>query len=482
MNYRLILLLIGNVIRIEAALMLLPLAVSFIYGSGDYAPFLWSIPILAIVGTLLASIKSKEKNFRTKDAFIAVAFSWLGLSLFGALPFCFSGCFPRIIDCFFESISGFSATGATILTEIESLPRAILFWRSFTHWIGGMGVLLFIMAVMPSMNASSVNLLRSETTGPMPGKIVPKIRETARILYIIYFAMTGLLVILLCVVGLPIFDSLVTSFSTAGTGGFTVLNSSIAGYNNVAAEIIITIFMFLFGISFSLYFLLLGRKFMKFFTDGELKAYACFFVGAIAIITINTFSSGVYKSISDALRYSSFQVSSIMTTTGFSIEDHNLWPTLSQSILVVLMFIGSCGGSTGGGIKVVRVLILFKAAKNEIVKVFHPEAIRPISLNKKSISGELVSKTAAYFFIHFAILGIAIIVLSIEGKDFITTTTSAVASLNNIGPGLGIVGPAGNYSSYSVISKVVLSFCMMAGRLEFFPILALFTSTAWKKA
>ena len=482
MNYRLILRLIGDVIKIEAALMVLPLIISFIYESGDHTPFLWSVPILALIGTNLGAIKVYEKQFRTKDAFLAVAFSWLTMSLFGAVPFIVSGLFPGFIDCVFESISGFTTTGATVLTEIESLPKGILFWRSFSHWIGGMGVLVFIMAVMPSMNASSVNLLRGESTGPAPGKIVPKIRETARILYIIYFALTGLLIVLLYVSGLPIYDSIVNAFSTAGTGGFSVLNTGIAGYNNLAAEIIISLFMFLFGINFSLYFFLLGKNYIKFFIDGELKAYVCITFGAIVIITINLFSAGVYKNVSDSIRYSSFQVSSIISTTGFSTSDFNLWPTLSQTTLVLLMFIGSCGGSTGGGLKVIRTLLLFKAAKNEISKLFHPEGILPVSLNKKNINSDIVSKTAVYFFIYIAVLCASVMIISLEGKDIISTTTSVIASLGNIGPGLGIVGPAGNYSSLAPYSKIVLSFCMLAGRLELFPIFALFTSYAWKKA
>lgn len=479
MNYRLIFKLIGNVLRIEALFMLFPLVVSFIYGGGDHWAFLWSILILVVAGTLLAKLRPKDKNFRTRDAFVVAGFSWLLFSLFGALPFYFSGYFNSFIDCAFESISGFTTTGASILTNIEVLPKGILFWRSFSHWIGGMGVLMFMMAVMPSINASSVNLLRAESTGPSPDKIVPKIRETARIMYLIYLAMTVLLIILLKIVGLPIYDSLINAFSIAGTGGFSNMNASIGAYNNIAAEIIITVFMFLFGINFSLYFILLGRKFIKFIKDIELKIYFGIVIAAILIITVNI--SGLYGGIVEALRHSSFQVSSIISTTGFATADFNLWPTLSQSILVFLMVTGCCAGSTGGGIKLIRFILLIKAAKVELGKIFHPGSVKAVSINGKKVNNDIVSKTALFFFIYFAVFFVSVMLISIEGKDIVSSATSVIASLSNIGPGLGIVGPTGNYAAFTSFSKVILSFCMIAGRLEFFPVLVLFTPSVWKK-
>ena len=479
MNYKLILKLIGNVLRVEALFMLLPLAVSLIYGSGDYAAFLWSILIVASVGSLLSLIKPGNKGFKPKDAFAVAGLAWLLISLFGALPFYFSGYFKGFIDCAFESISGFTTTGASILTNIEILPKGILFWRSFSHWIGGMGVLMFMLAVMPSMNASSVNLLRAESTGPSPDKIVPKIRETAKIMYLVYLAMTVLLVILLLIAGLPIYDSLVNAFSTAGTGGFSAMNASIRAYNNLAAEIIITVFMFLFGISFTLYFFLLGKKFMKLFKDSELKFYFGIVIAAIAVITINI--SGLYGGIGEALRHSSFQVSSIISTTGFSTADFNLWPTLSQVILVLLMVTGCCAGSTGGGMKLIRILILLKAVKIELGKIFHPGSVKAVSINEKKIDRETVSKTGLFFFIYFAVFIVSVMLVSIDNKDFVSSSTAVIASLSNIGPGLGAVGPAGNFSLFSAFSKVVLSFCMIAGRLEFFPVLIWFIPSLWKK-
>lgn len=479
MNYRLIFKLIGNVLRIEALFMLFPLLVSFIYGGGDHPAFLWSILISAAVGTILAKLNPKDKNFRAKDAFVVAGFSWIFLSLFGALPFYFSGYFNSFVDCVFESISGFTTTGSSILTNVEVLPKGILFWRSFSHWIGGMGILMFMIAVMPSINASSVNLLRAESTGLAPDKIVPRIQETAKIMYMIYFAMTVILVVFLKIAGLPIFDSMLNAFSVAGTGGFSNMNASIGGYNNIAAEIIMTVFMFLFGISFLLYFALLGRKFEKFIKDTELKIYFGVVIVSILIITINI--SGLYNGIWEALRHSSFQVSSIISTTGFATTDFNLWPTLSKSILVFLMFTGCCAGSTGGGMKLIRFIILFKAAKVELDKIFHPGSVKAVSINGKKISNDIVFKTSLFFFIYFAIFFVSLLLISIDNKDIVSSATAVIASLSNVGPGLGTVGPTGNYAAFSSFSKIVFSFCMIAGRLEFFPVLVLFTPHVWKR-
>lgn len=480
MNYRLILRVIGRVLGIEAAFMIFPLIVSFIYGGGDHPAFLWPILITAGAGGALAFIKPKERKFRARDAFVVAGFSWILLSLFGALPFLFSGYFGNFIDCIFESVSGFTTTGSTILTDIEALPKGILFWRSFSHWIGGMGVLLFIMAVMPSVSASSVNLLRAESTGPSPDKIVPRIHESARIMYLIYLTMSVLLAGLLKIAGLPFFDALVNTFSVAGTGGFTVLNASVGGYNNLAAEIIMTVFMFLFGINFSLYFFLLDRKFKKFFGNTELKVFFGVVATSILIITANI--SGMYGGIWEGLRHASFQVSTIISTTGFSTADFALWPTLSQTILILLMTMGCCAGSTGGGIKLIRIIILAKAALVELGKIFHPGSVKAVTVNGKRISSDMVSKTALYLFIYFAVFVAATLLVSVDGKDILSSTTAVIASLSNSGPGLGIVGPAGNYTAFSGFSKAVLTFCMIAGRLEFYPLLVLFVPSVWRRS
>ncbi|MFA5561443.1 MAG: TrkH family potassium uptake protein [Eubacteriales bacterium] len=479
MNHKLICKLIGNVLRIEAVFMFFPLIVSLIYGEGDHPAFLWSMIISLVAGTALAGFNPTDKNFRARDAFVVAGLSWILLSLFGALPFCFSGYFDSFIDCVFESVSGFTTTGSSILTDVEALPKGILFWRSFSHWIGGMGVLTFMMAVMPSVNASSVNLLRAESTGPSPDKIVPKIRETARIMYLIYFVMTVLLLMLLRATGLPWYDAFMNAFSTAGTGGFSHLNTSIGGYDNMAAEVIITVFMFLFGINFSLFFILIGRKFVRFAKNSELKVYFGIVIVSTLLIALNI--SGLYGGFFAALRHSSFQVSSIISTTGFATTDFNLWPTLSQSILVILMLTGCCAGSTGGGIKLVRVIILCKAAKVELDKIFHPGSVKAVSLNGKKVNQEIVLKTALFFFLYFAAFFVSLSLLSIEGTDLVSSATAVIASLSNIGPGLGMVGPTGNYAAFSSFSKVILSFCMIAGRLEFFPLIVLFTPSVWKK-
>ena len=479
MNYRLIFKLIGNVLRIEALFMLFPLVVSFVYGSGEHAAFLWSILILLAVGTILAAFNPKDKNIRTRDAFIVAGFSWILLSLFGAFPYFFSGYFDSIVDCIFESVSGFTTTGSSILLDVEAMPEGILFWRSFSHWIGGMGVLMLIMAIMPSINASSVNLLRAESTGPSPDKIVPKIHETAKIMYLIYLAMTVLLVILLKISGLSYFDSLVNAFSVAGTGGFSNMNASIGAYNNIAAEIIITVFMFLFGINFSLIFLLIGKKYIKVIKDIELKVYFGVVTAATLIIAINIY--GIYGGIWEALRYSSFQVSSIISTTGFATADFNLWPTLSKTILVFLMVTGCCAGSTGGGIKLIRFIILVKSAKVELDKIFHPGSVKAVSVNGKIVGTDIVLKTALFFFIYFAVFFASVLLVSIDGNDIVASATAVIASLSNIGPGLGVVGPEGSYALFSPLSKIVLSFCMIAGRLEFFPLFVLFVPSVWRR-
>ena len=482
MNYRLTLRLIGHVLLIEALFMVIPLIVSFIYGGNDYAAFLWSILILISAGTLLTMLKPHDGKTEPKAAFAAVGLSYLLFSLFGALPFYFSGCFNGFIDCVFESVSGLTTTGASILVNIEALPKGILFWRSLTQWIGGLGVLMFMLAAMPFLNASSANLLRAEVrveSATSPDKIFHKIQGTVKVLYQIYLAMTVLLIALLYISGMPFYDSFIHALSTAGTGGFSNMNASIAAYNNAAAEIILAVFMFLFGISFTLYFFLLAKKFMKFIKDEELRLYFGVIIAAILIITVNI--SGIYGGFAHALRYSSFQVSSIITTTGFATADFNLWPPLSQTILVLLMITGCCAGSTGGGLKLIRTLILFKAAKIQLGKILNPGKTKSVFISGRKISDETISKTSIFFFIYFAVFTVSVIIVSTDGKDIITGATAVITSLSNVGPGLGAVGPAGNFAAFTPLSKIVLSFCMIAGRLEFFPILILLAPSVWRR-
>lgn len=479
MKYSLIFKLIGNMLKAQALFMLVPFTASFIYGSDDKHVFLLSALITAGAGFLLSSIKCEEIKYRTRDAFAAASLAWIIISFFGALPFYFSGCFKSFADCIFESVSGFTTTGATILPDIESLPKGILFWRGFMHFIGGMGVLMFMLALIPSMNASSVNLMRAEGTGINPDKLVPRLNETARVMYLIYTAMAAVLTVLLIISGLPVFDSLMHAFSIAGTGGFSNMNFSAGAYGNAAAEIIMIIFMFLFGINFTLFFYLVNKKFLQFLKDEELRLYFIFFIVSSIIITIDI--SGIYGSWFVSARHAFFQVSSVMTTTGFSTVDYNLWPVLSRFVIVFLMFTGCCAGSTGGGIKIVRFLLIFKLLRIELDKIIHPKSVKVITVNGKKIENEVVLRAAMYFFIYFMIFFIAIIPVSLEGTDLVTSASTVIAMLSNVGPGLGSVGPAGNYGEFSQATKYLLSFLMIIGRLEFIPVLVLFKPSIWQK-
>lgn len=478
MNYPVVIKLLSGVLRIEMAAMIVPLVVSLLYGGDDAPAFIYSIVILAFVSFLLSMIKPSDTKFRTKEGFMSVALAWLTVSVFGALPFYFCGYFNTLADCMFESISGFTTTGATILTDIQSLPRGIIFWRGFMHWIGGMGVLMFMLAIMPGMSASSVNLLRVEGTGPSVNKMLPKLRESAKIMYLIYLSMTAVLTVLLCIAGLPVYDSIVHAFSCAGTGGFSSMNFSISAYNNVAVECIITVFIFLFGVNFTLFFYLLRKEFKLALLDEELLFYAAIVLFSIVVITVDIMP--LYHSIATSLRHSSFQVVSVITTTGFASVDYNTWPTFSRLVLVLIMFTGCCAGSTGGGIKLVRVLVLFKCVGVELSKIIHPKVVKNVKLNSKPIDDKVVYKVFMFFFIYFAILICSILLISIENKDMVSSVTAVISTLSNVGPGFDVVGPMGNYSSFSSFSKVIMSFCMLAGRLELFPVLVLFVPSVWK--
>lgn len=479
MNYALVLKLMGNVFFYESLFMTISMGVSLLYGEREFICFLAVIIVAGVSGFFLSRIKPKNKVYLTRDAFAGVAISWIALSVVGAIPFFLSGKFGNFISCLFESISGFTTTGASILTEIESLPKGLLFWRSFTHWIGGMGVLVFILAVLPNMNASSINLMRAESPGPTPGKFVPKIKETAKILYIIYFSMTVLQVILLIIAGLPVYDAFINAFGSAGTGGFSNMNQSIGAYNNIAAEIIITVFMFLFGVNFSLYYLLLNKKIKDFFKDEELITYFGIVIAAIIIITINL---SARFGFGDAIRYSSFQVSSIITTTGFATADFNTWPALSKAILTILMLTGCCAGSTGGGLKVIRLVTVFKALRNELGRLLHPKMVRVLKINGYKINDDITYRILLFFFIYALFFVVSFLLISIDNKDLVTSASAVIATMSNIGPGFELVGPAGNFAHFSGFSKIVLSCCMLAGRLEFMPFLILFIPSIWKRS
>ncbi|NFV12272.1 TrkH family potassium uptake protein [Clostridium sp. FAM 1755] len=473
MNYPIVFKVLGDVIKYEALVMLFPLITSFYYGGKDANSFMITIGIMLIVGIMMSNIKPKNKTFYAKEGFLSVSICWIVISLFGALPFYISGAIPSFVDCIFETVSGFTTTGATILTEVESLPRGILFWRSFTHWIGGMGILIFTLALMPSIGGTTIHLLKAESPGPTPGKIVPRIKQTAKIMYLIYIVMTIVQIILLLIAGMPFYDTLIHAFGTAGTGGFSSMNSSVGAYNNVYIEVIITVFMLLFGINFNVYFQLIGGNIKQAFKNEEVRYYIGMVFIAMIIIAFNI--KGMYGgSLKEGFRQSSFQVASIVTTTGYATTNFDLWPTLSKSILALLMITGCCAGSTGGGIKTVRIVLLFKAMKREINRIIHPRMVNSVKLDGKVVDDEIISQVGLFVFAYVSIIIIAVLLVSVDGMDIETTLSSVLATIGNIGPGFKLVGPIGNFSSYSPFSKIVFSFCMLAGRLEIYPMLVMF--------
>jgi trk system potassium uptake protein TrkH len=466
-------------LKILALFLLVPVIFSLYYGSGDELSFLFSALITGVTGLLLSLIKPDDKKFRARDAFAAAALAWIFLSLFGALPYYFCGYFDSFLDCFFESVSGFTTTGASICTDVESLPKGIVFWRSFTHLIGGMGVLTFMLAVLPSMNASSVNLLRAEATGPAPDKILPRISETARTIYIIYAAMTVVLFLILLLTGLSPFDAVIHAFSVAGTGGFSNMNASVGAFNNLAAEIVMSVFMFLFGINFTLYFYLINRKFKQFYKDDELRVYFVYVVASILLIAADLASSGAFGTYAQTLRQASFQVTSLISSTGFFSVNYDAWPDFCRVILLLLMTTGCCAGSTGGGLKVVRFLIIIKSLRNELDKIVHPRGVKVVTINGAKIDNDVVGRVAMIFFCYFAIFTVSLVLLSFNEYDIITNASASISMLSNIGGGFGASGPAGSYAVFAAHEKLILSIDMLAGRLEFIPVFLLLRPSIW---
>lgn len=478
MNYKRILHTLGIVLCSEAAFMLLPLVCAIVYKEAEALDFLKSILICITFGVLFSLMKSKNKNIYPKEGFVIVALSWIVLSLFGALPFMFSGTIPNFFDAFFESASGFTTTGASIVRDVEILPKSILFWRSFTHWIGGMGVLVFLVALLPLSGGSNLFLMKAESTGPSVSKLVPRVKSSAKILYGIYILLSAILLILLLAGGMNFFEALTHTFGTAGTGGFGIKNSSLSDYSPYI-QIVITIFMALFGIDFSVYYLLLLRKFKLLLHSDEVKTYIGIILVATLIICINCVN--LFGNIWDSLRHSAFQVSSIITTTGFSTADFDKWPELSKSILVLLMFIGACAGSTGGGIKVSRIMIYLKSIAKEIALAAHPKLTKRIQMSNRTIEHETIRNVNVFMAAYLVVFVSSILLISLDNFDFTTNFTAIAATLNNIGPGLAKVGPTANFSAYSNFSKFILTFDMLIGRLEVFPILVLFSPYTWRK-
>lgn len=470
--------LLGIIMLIEAALMMLPLTVSIIYGESVF-PLLITIALLLVISVPFAVLKPKNTRIFAKEGFVTVAAGWILLSAFGALPFVISGAIPNYIDAFFETVSGFTTTGASILTEIETLPKGILFWRSFTHWIGGMGVLVFILAIIPSSGGQTIHLMRAEVPGPTKGKLVPKMRHTALILYAIYFVLTIIQIIALLLCRMPVYDAIVNSFATAGTGGFSVLNNSIAGYNNPAAEWVISVFMFIFGVNFNIYFFILIGKIKDAFKNEEFRAYLVLCITAVTAIAINTAHS--FERLGDCIRASLFQVTTIMSTTGFATVNYDNWPEFSKSILVLLMIVGACAGSTAGGLKVSRILILFKSMIREIRHMLRPNSVNVIRMDGEPIPDETSRSATSYLAIYISLIALSALAISVDGFGVETNLTATLACINNIGPGLADVGPVGNFSGYSYFSKIILSLDMLFGRLEIMPMMILFSPMTWKK-
>ncbi len=479
MNYAVVIYILGWIMDLEAAFMLLPCVVSAVYGEKQGFAFLWVAIGSALLGTLIVLKKPKNMRFYLREGFVTVALSWILMSVIGCLPFVLNGDIPSFTDALFEMISGFTTTGATILSDIESLSKCSLFWRSFSHWIGGMGVLVFLLAIVPMAGGSRMNLMKAESPGPSVGKLVPKVRQTAKYLYTIYIALTVLEIIFLLAGGMSLFGSLTTAFGTAGTGGFAIWNDGFVS-TSPYMQWVVTIFMILFGVNFGFYFLLFTGKLREAFKFEEVRVYFIIILVSAIIIFINLYNFASYAP-SEGIRHAFFQVASIMTTTGFASTDFNVWPETSRTVLVILMFVGACAGSTGGGIKVSRLIIAVKTFFKEILSYLHPRSVKKVKVEGKPLEHEIIRATNVYFITYLMIFAASVLLISFENKDLVTNFTAVAAAFNNIGPGLSLVGPMENFAHFSVFSKYVLMFNMLAGRLEIFPLLLLFCPTVWRR-
>ena len=477
MNRRMIFYILGVVLLIEAALMVIPVAAGLIYHEKSVVWFLVAMAVSLVCGALLRLLKPKDTVFYLKEGCVATAMSWLCMSLIGALPFTLSGQIPSYVDALFETVSGFTTTGASILTDVEALDRCMLLWRSFTHWIGGMGILVFLLAIISMSGGSNMNLMRAESPGPSVGKLVPKVRRTASILYRIYIALTAIMFVILVIFRMPVFDALCTAFGTAGTGGFGIKADSMASYSP-ALQWIITIFMILFGVNFNFYYFLLFKKWRQALKMEEVRWYFIIILFAVTMITGNILrlGGGAVKSIREA----AFQVASIITTTGFATVDFDLWPNFSRTLLVIIMFIGACAGSTGGGIKVSRFIAVVKAVGNELYFYVHPKSVRQTRLEGKTLDSDTMRSISGYFILFLLVFVASVCLVSLDNRDLTTNFTAVAATLNNIGPGLNLVGPTQNFALFSDFSKFVLMFDMLAGRLELYPMILLFYPAVWK--
>ncbi len=477
MNYRMIKYILGWIMIFSAIFMAVPLLTAVVYGEKAGWSFLITAGICAAIGGLMVIRKPENKVLYAREGFLIVAMSWVLMSLFGALPFVISGAIPDYIDALFEIVSGFTTTGASILTEVEALPKCILMWRSFSHWIGGMGVLVFIMVFVQMSGGQNMHIMKAESPGPTVSKLVPRVKTTAMILYSIYFVLTLILFIMLIAGGVSIFESANIAFATAGTGGFGIKNDSMGSFSPYV-QIVVTVFMLLFSINFSSYYLILMRNFKDAF-NSEVRWFLIIVATVITIISINV--SGMFETTGEAVRHAAFSVASVISTTGFATVDFNLWPELSRNLLVMIMFVGACAGSTGGGIKVSRIIILFKSMGKELETLIHPKQVKKVTIDNRLVEHETVRSVNVYMVCYIMIYVFSVIAISFDNHDFTTNFTAVAATINNIGPGLEMVGPMGNFSFFSPLSKLVLIFDMLAGRLELFPMLLLFMPMAWKK-
>ena len=481
MNYRMIGRIIGQILGLEALFLLLPLAICL--ADGDEPAVLgFTLSVLISDGVYLLLrwlCRNAETGFRAKEGLVCVSLAWMAMSFLGCLPFFLSGAIPNLVDALFETVSGFTTTGASILPAVEGLPRGLLFWRSFTHWVGGMGVLVFLLAIIPISGAGggfTMHLLRAESPGPNVGKLVPRIRQTAKLLYLIYVVLTVLDLIFLLLGGMPLFDALCTAFATAGTGGFSVRNASMAAYSPYLQNVT-TVFMLLFGVNFSCYYLLLMRQIRNVFRDEELRLYLGLVAAAILLITWDL--RGLYATVGETVRQAAFQVSSIISTTGFATTDFDLWPSFSKAILMILMITGACAGSTAGGLKLARALLLFKTLRRNARQVLHPSRVQVVRNNGQAVPEKVLEHANAYFAAYIIIIIVSFLLISLDEFSLTTNFTAVLACFNNVGPGLDGVGPTCSYAAYSTFSKLVLTVDMLAGRLEIFPILALFSRGSW---
>ena len=477
MNFRMIGQVVGRVLCIEAALMLLPMIAAVIYDESP-VPFLITIGITGGIGLVMWRVRAKSGGITARDGFLIVGLSWIAMSLLGAIPFVLTGDIPNYVDALFETISGLTTTGSTVVTEPEAMSRGCMFWRMFTHWIGGMGILVFVLAVLPMSGNRSMHIMRAEVPGPTVGKLVPRIRKTASILYLLYIALTLVETVLLVAGGMSFYDALLHAFATAGTGGLSTRALSIGYYNSTYIDIVVGVFMLLFGINFSLYYLILLGNIRTALRNEELH----WFLGiiAFAVITITIDLQRYYTDFFPALRDAFFQVTSIITTTGFSNTDYNVWPEYSRAMLVALMFIGGCAGSTAGGLKVSRVMLLAKSCTIEVKKMLRPRCVEEVRLDGKPVDSQTVYNALTYFTFYILIMLLSALIISIDGFDFTTNFTAAISCLSNVGPGLSLIGPLGSFAIFSPLSKIVLMICMLLGRLEIFPLLLLFVPFTWR--